>query len=793
MSTPSDFELQLADAVDAATGHAWRLARVFQEPGVLCLALDTAGASFVPTPPPLVVETWAAQPELRSYRTVGALGFAYRGQDLTRDQLPLLDATINACATFLTERRFDPSLDALPARVGDDEPLFPTPYQRHYLESEVALPDEVIAAYRRDGHVLVRRALNRDVILAARPHLLAALGRAWPPDLPPVAERPDAYSQSFTQITNVGLGDPVVRLFSQARRIARMVADLMGVERVRLFCEDWLVKEPGARITPWHQDEAVFPFAARATVTCWIPIQDVRPGDGLLRFARGSQHIGIAPIENISDISEAEFARIIAAHGFPIDELPPVFVGDVSFHDGRTIHGAFPNTSEAPRVALALHCYADGARIKEATTPKLVELLANSAPGLKLGDLAANERWPLIYDADARPRPPVPRKGAPRYHLRATRLSDDTPVELWIADGRLRLDPIEGAEELAAPGGYVSSGLVECHGHISYPHSRADRVETARWMNERRAWYAATGVLLLRDMGAVGDEISSLWDIPGLPRVHACGNMILRYGEFPFTRTEPSELVSACVERIERGARWVKVFADWTDDYRGRINSGFTGDDEVTYPQELLAEAVAAVHARGGRVAAHCFTRAGAEVSIGAGVDSLEHGWGLDAGLVEELVRRDITWVPLVGIATHMWRVARGEAQADRVAWIEQTMSSLATLLPLAEERGVRVLAGTDMFPEVTVGDEIRQLRELGLSRAAALAAGSWAARAWLGEPGLEEGAPADLVLYRADPRRDEDALFHPELILSGGERVEPSFLHVRPRYVSWRERGSGT
>ena len=28
-----------------------------------------------------------------------------------------------------------------------------------------------------------------------------------------------------------------------------------------------------------------------------------------------------------------------------------------------------------------------------------------------------------------------------------------------------------------------------------------------------------------------------------------------------------------------------------------------------------------------------------------------------------------------------------------------------------------------------------------------------WGARAWLGRPGLEEGADADLVVYAADPR----------------------------------------
>jgi imidazolonepropionase-like amidohydrolase len=311
-------------------------------------------------------------------------------------------------------------------------------------------------------------------------------------------------------------------------------------------------------------------------------------------------------------------------------------------------------------------------------------------------------------------------------------------------------------------------------------------------MNERRAEYARTGVLVLRDMGAVDDAISALGDIPGLPRVHAAGNMILRHDQFPFTPTDPKDLVRASTQRIERGARWTKIFADWSDDYRGRINSGFTDRDEVTYPLGVLTEAVTAVHALGGRVAAHAFTREGARVAIFAGVDSLEQGWGLDEDLVLEMARRRIAWVPLVGIAPNMWRIARRERQPERAQWIEETMVRLDELLPLAVRRGVPVFAGTDLFPEVTVGDEIRGLHELGMDRVAALGAASWAARAWLDEPGLVEGAPADLVLYRTDPRRDLEAVFRPELILSGGVRVAPSFAHVRPRHSTWKERQRG-
>jgi imidazolonepropionase-like amidohydrolase len=53
-----------------------------------------------------------------------------------------------------------------------------------------------------------------------------------------------------------------------------------------------------------------------------------------------------------------------------------------------------------------------------------------------------------------------------------------------------------------------------------------------------------------------------------------------------------------------------------------------------------------------------------------------------------------------------------------------------------------------------------------------ALAAASTAARRYLGLPGLEPGAPADLVCYPADPRDDPEVLAHPSAVVIRGKRV---------------------
>jgi imidazolonepropionase-like amidohydrolase len=92
-----------------------------------------------------------------------------------------------------------------------------------------------------------------------------------------------------------------------------------------------------------------------------------------------------------------------------------------------------------------------------------------------------------------------------------------------------------------------------------------------------------------------------------------------------------------------------------------------------------------------------------------------------------------------------------------------------------AFEAGVPVFAGTDAGGGIEHGriaEEVRALAAAGLPAESALGAASWAARSWLGLPCIEEGAPADVVVYDADPRADLDVLARPVLTLLRGRLV---------------------
>ena len=103
---------------------------------------------------------------------------------------------------------------------------------------------------------------------------------------------------------------------------------------------------------------------------------------------------------------------------------------------------------------------------------------------------------------------------------------------------------------------------------------------------------------------------------------------------------------------------------------------------------------------------------------------------------------------------------------ARRGRWHE----AARVLVRSALDRGITVLAGTDTAG--TISDEIGYLIDFGLTPVQALRAATTDARAFLGLPALEDGAPADVVTFEADPREDPAVLATPTAVVLGGVRV---------------------
>jgi len=361
------------------------------------------------------------------------------------------------------------------------------------------------------------------------------------------------------------------------------------------------------------------------------------------------------------------------------------------------------------------------------------------------------------------------------YHVRAVPLPDgDAPVDLWVAGGRLTFVPQAGAEPLGPERGFALAGLVDCHVHLSLDPGRTGLPPASSELIARnRRTNRDCGVLLARDMGTVNEATIALARDGEAPRLHPAGRFLAPEGGYSGAQraTPGAELAQLAAAHAAAGARWVKVIGDWP---RGGSGERLPALHEgvANYDTAPLAQAVAAAHAAGARLAVHAVTRAGIAPAVEAGVDSIEHALDADEELVRQMAARGIAWTPTLASFQATLRSAERRGQGDLAAWLRERFERLQHLLPLARRLGITVLAGTDVLPPGTVAREVAALQRSGLPPREALAAASSAARAFLGEPDLVEGAPADLVIYAADPRDDPEVLASPTVIMAGGELV---------------------
>jgi ectoine hydroxylase-related dioxygenase (phytanoyl-CoA dioxygenase family) len=254
---------------------------------------------------------------------------------------------------------------------------------------------EQVAEFQRNGHILLRSVASSEEVAAYRGVILAAREQFGAERTP--LESRDTYGKAFLKGMNLWSKDEGVRRFVLASRFANIAADLLGVEGVRVYHDQALLKEPGGGITPWHQDQHYWPLDTDNTVTMWMPLVDASPEMGTMRFASGSHLDGYLGDMPIGDDSEQKFAEYIQKRGYSIAPGVAMKAGDATFHYGWTLHGAPANATGRPREAMTVIWYADGARVTEPDNFNRRRDLERWMPGLKPGDLAASELNPLVF------------------------------------------------------------------------------------------------------------------------------------------------------------------------------------------------------------------------------------------------------------------------------------------------------------------------------------------------------------------------------------------------------------
>lgn len=349
------------------------------------------------------------------------------------------------------------------------------------------------------------------------------------------------------------------------------------------------------------------------------------------------------------------------------------------------------------------------------------------------------------------------------------------------------------AEALIEAGGKtVCPGLMNAHVHLCFDGT-ADpeaafqaegEVETALLALPRLTETLARGVTTVRDLGGkegVTLTLARLVDegtVKG-PRIVAAGRVVTMtggHGHWMGLEVDGVDEARKATRRmIKAGAGVIKVMAT-----AGMMTAG----QRAGAPQLTVAEMAACVeeaHKAGIPVAAHVESRDGAAHAIEAGVDSIEHGHGLDDELLERMAEAGIALVPTIACDR---AITRRGPEAGIPQFVVEDCARLAPSLEQALGRaiaiGVTIAAGNDGGAPLThpgdIVDELEIYVEHGMSPQAALASATVnTARLFgLADTGLvEEGGRADLLVVDGDPLQSLSALRRLERVVAAGRLVE--------------------
>jgi imidazolonepropionase-like amidohydrolase len=337
-------------------------------------------------------------------------------------------------------------------------------------------------------------------------------------------------------------------------------------------------------------------------------------------------------------------------------------------------------------------------------------------------------------------------------------------VQWWIVDGLLSAEPVADAGTVF-DGGWILPGLVDAHCHVGLgPHGAVSFDEAVGQAETERD----VGALLLRDCGSPIDT-RSLDKRDDLPRIIRAGRHLARPKRYqpglPIDIEDECQLPAVVAEQARRGDGWVKLVGDWID--RG------IGDLAPLWSDDVLKQAIEAAHDNGARVTAHVFGEDALPGLINAGIDCIEHGTGLTDDTIALMVERGTALVPtLINIENFPGIAAAATKYPTYAAHMRDLYASCRQRVAAAREAGVAVYAGTDAGGMIThgrVGDEVEALKGIGMTATDAVGAACWDARRWLGRPGLQHGARADLVCFSEDPRSGPGVLSHPDLVILRG------------------------
>ncbi|MHB8207481.1 phytanoyl-CoA dioxygenase family protein [Mucilaginibacter sp.] len=263
-----------------------------------------------------------------------------------------------------------------------------------FLNEPYSLTTWQINFYKENSFIKLKHVLNEETLSffnEAITKRVAVLNT----ESTPLEER-TTYGKAFLQLFNLWVEDEIVKELIFSKRLARIAAELMEVDGVRIYHDQALFKESGGGITPWHADQYYWPLETDKTITVWIPLQATTLEMGPLEFSAGSHQIVSGRELKIDDESEILIRENLKVTGFK-HVVEPFDLGEVSFHSGWVFHRAGANQSNEMRKVMTI-IYMDAAmKLKQPDNENQVIDWHTWCPGAEVGKVINSPLNPVIF------------------------------------------------------------------------------------------------------------------------------------------------------------------------------------------------------------------------------------------------------------------------------------------------------------------------------------------------------------------------------------------------------------
>ena len=212
---------------------------------------------------------------------------------------------------------------------------------------------------------------------------------------------PDAfYAQVFTQCLRLADIHAGMAELIFDERLGRVAGTLAGVDGIRIWHDQALVKPPYGNHTAFHLDNPFWSFSSPNAISIWVALDDATLANGCLWYLPGTHQQATYQATGIGENLGSLFKM------YPqwkhLEAVPAVCqAGGVVFHNGHIAHGAGANMTPRARRAMTCAYMPDGSTFNGQRNV-LPEDYFNS---LKVGDPLDNDQINrLIWRREAVPQ-----------------------------------------------------------------------------------------------------------------------------------------------------------------------------------------------------------------------------------------------------------------------------------------------------------------------------------------------------------------------------------------------------